>query len=299
MIGEGILNHYIALDVGGTNVSSSVVSSDGKFILPVIQNPAYSNRNKTTIINNFMKIINEQLSSAHLAGIPVDGIGIGFPGPFDYKSGISLMKGIGKYESLYGINIKEELQGRLADTVDIRFCNDADLYCLGECVFGVGKNFSRCMCVCIGTGIGSGFFADGRLIKKGNTVPENGWIYAIPCRGGIADEYLSATGLLKMMKEYPETSLFHTVYELAQAARAGLPQATCIFQDFGELLYDVIAAVAVKFNADCLILGGQVSRSHDLFDKKLAEGLAQKHIQVLPSSAFSDNTLLACSLLFR
>lgn len=292
------MNYYIAIDVGGTNISSSVVSLDGKFILPIVHNLAYSKWNKQAILKNLINIINEQFLKANVSGIHIDGIGIGFPGPFDYKNGISYLNGIGKYDSLYGINVKEELQDRLAKDIDIRFCNDADLYCLGECVFGVGKDFKRCMCICIGTGIGSGFFADGHLLKDENNIPENGWIYNIPYRGGIADKYLSATGLLKMMKEYPETSSLNNVKELAEASRAGLPQAIRIFQDFGDMLYDVISEIAVSFNADCLILGGQVSRSHDLFDKQLVEGLAKKRIQVLPSTAFSDNTLLACSLLF-
>ena len=40
----------------------------------------------------------------------IGGIGIAIPGPFDYGNGISLIKDLEKYESLYGTNIKETLE---------------------------------------------------------------------------------------------------------------------------------------------------------------------------------------------
>lgn len=292
------MNSYIALDVGGTSISAAVVSSKGHFILPAKHYRANSKSSKQTILNNLARIIKEQhLLKAN--NIDIAGIGIGFPGPFDYKNGISLLKGIGKFDSIYGVNIKKELKSMLGLDLDIQFCNDADLYCMGECVFGVGKDYNRCICICIGTGIGSGFFADGKLVKSGPNVPLNGWIYNTPYRNGIADEYVSATGIRKMMLNYPETAKIKTVKELAHAAYAGLPRAVDIFNEFGEMLCDVVAGFAIDFMADCLILGGDVSRSHDLFDKPLTERLAEYNIKVLPSKAFADNALLACSLLFN
>lgn len=293
------MKSYIALDVGGTSVSAAVVSSGGHFILPVEHYSAHSHSNKETIINNFVFIIDDLYKKAKSSDITIEGIGIGFPGPFNYKDGISLMKGIGKYDSLYGVNIRKELLHSLSFDVDIRFCNDADLYCMGECVFGEGKNNNRCMCICIGTGIGSGFFADGNLIIDSPDVPQNGWIYKTPYKDGIADEYISATGIKKMMLKYSKTSKFENVKELADAAYSGLPEAIEIFNDFGNMLCDVVLDYAVKFKSECLILGGDVSRSCDLFDKPLKESLSKYNIKLIQSVNFSDNALLACVLLFK
>lgn len=290
---------YIALDVGGTSISAAVVSSDGHFIFPVAHYSAYSDSDRITILNNLMRIITDQYLKTKSSDMSIGGIGIGFPGPFDYENGISRIKGIGKYDSLYGVNLKKELTEMLNLGLNLQFRNDADLYCLGECVYGVGKSYHRCMCICIGTGIGSGFFADGKLITDGPDVPQNGWIYRTPYRDGIADEYISATGIRTMMKQYPETSNLRSVKELANAARAGLPQAVEIFREFGDMLCDVVPGYAVDFNAECLILGGEVSRSCDLFDQQLLETLAEKQIKVSPSAAFADNTLLAGALLFE
>ena len=37
----------------------------------------------------------------------VKAIGIAIPGPFDYVNGICLIKGVAKYENLYGFNIAD------------------------------------------------------------------------------------------------------------------------------------------------------------------------------------------------
>ncbi len=38
----------------------------------------------------------------------------------------------------------------------------------------------KILCVCIGTGAGSAFVENGKTVKTGKGVPENGWIYQQP-----------------------------------------------------------------------------------------------------------------------
>ena len=39
----------------------------------------------------------------------VKGIGFAMPGPFDYVKGICYIRGVAKYENLYGINVGEAI----------------------------------------------------------------------------------------------------------------------------------------------------------------------------------------------
>lgn len=292
------MTNYIALDVGGTSITAAVVTSDGNFIVSPHKFSAYSNSDKTTIINNLADIINQMIEAALKLNLNLNGIGIGFPGPFDYENGISLIQNINKFDSIYQVNLTEELVKLLRLPLQIRYANDADLYCLGECTFGVGQNHKRIMCICIGTGIGSGFFADGHLVKSGANVPASGWIYPTPYRDGIADEYLSATGIRKMMKRYPETAILSDVKELSQTARINMPRAREIFGEVGRILNDIVTPYVLDFQAECLIVGGDVARSFDLFSKPVTSNLRKHGIKVLSSRNFSNNTLLAASLLF-
>jgi len=290
---------FIALDVGGTSISAAVVSDDGKFLTDAKNYLAYSNTDAETVLNNLTEIINEQYENANKLRLTVCGVGLAFPGPFDYINGVSLMRGLGKFDSIYGLNLKQELRKRLNFVTDIRFCNDADLYTIGECTFGKGKPYNRCMCVCIGTGIGSGFFADGKLLKSGHGVPENGWIYNTPYSDGIADGYLSGSWLNRTVRNDPHLKGINDAKGLSEAARAGNAHAQKIFDEFGQMLCDVLVPYAVGFNADCLILGGNVSRSSELFDSALKKLLSEFNIEVLSSKNFSDNTLLAVCKLFN
>jgi glucokinase len=62
-------------------------------------------------------------------------IGIAMPGPFDYLTGICLMKNVNKYESLYGLNIKQELSDRLGiDVQNIVFAMTQKPFWLVKCV---------------------------------------------------------------------------------------------------------------------------------------------------------------------
>lgn len=89
-------------------------------------------------------------------------IGIAMPGPFDYLTGICLMKNVNKYESLYGLNIKQELSDRLGiDVQNIVFRNDSEAFLAGEMRFGAGKGLKKGIGITLGTGLGTSIYQNG------------------------------------------------------------------------------------------------------------------------------------------
>src|SRR5690606_3798225 len=95
-----------------------------------------------------------------------------------------------KFDALYGVNVKEELMRRIATDallggmfvppVRIVFGNDASMFALGEAHFGAARRYRRSVCLTIGTGLGSGFVEEGRLVERRDDVPEDGWLYHLP-----------------------------------------------------------------------------------------------------------------------
>jgi len=67
------------------------------------------------------------------------------PGPFDYVKGISYIRGVAKYENLYGINISDAVSVNLGiqDGFLIRFMNDASSFAVGEAWQGSASGFNR------------------------------------------------------------------------------------------------------------------------------------------------------------
>ena len=120
----------------------------------------------------------------------------GDSGPFDYEHGISRMQGLNKYDAIYGIPLEMEIKVRVPKLKEAKFLflHDIEAFALGESWYGTCCEAEKILCVCIGTGAGSAFVEHRKPVKTGNGVPENGWIYQIPFRQGILDDYLSVRG---------------------------------------------------------------------------------------------------------
>ena len=109
------------------------------------------------------------------------GIAMGFPGPFDYQSGVCLMKGLEKFDSLYGINVGEYLTRSLPEVrLPLRFGPDAEMAILGEARYGYFRRYARLIGITIGTGLGSGYVVGGSIVREGKQFPRNGQLYCEP-----------------------------------------------------------------------------------------------------------------------
>lgn len=128
----------VCMDVGGTEIKAAPVGAGGRLLAPVQHFPADAGRPADALLAHFAAIA---LAAADLAhGRTVRGVHLAFPGPFDYENGVSRMRKLDKYDALYGVNLREALQRRLAPLglpgESIRFINDVSAYALGEMRFG-------------------------------------------------------------------------------------------------------------------------------------------------------------------
>ena len=99
------------------------------------------------------------------------------------------------------MNPQKELSG-LLDGLTVKTGNDANVAALGEMWQGGGKGYSDLVMVTLGTGLGSGFVAGGRMIyghdgmagELGHVVVEPGGRQCGCGRRGCLETYVSATG---------------------------------------------------------------------------------------------------------
>lgn len=276
--------HY-CLDVGGTGIKSAVLSHSGEFVSPLLQFDAKSDRSREEILGNFHLIFRSLAEYAPSA--EVEGIELAFPGDFDYPAGICRMRGVGKYDSLYNVNLREEFRRMFREDdklnalaeCPILFCNDVEAVAWGESVRLRQTSRGRLLCVCIGTGCGSAFFLNGRPAPPGTPgVPENGWIYCLPYRTGQLDDYLSKRGLQQISREVLGRPLDGK--PLAELADAGNTLALECFSRFGNQLAEGLAPILEAFRPDCLSLGGQIMRSRERFCGPLEEFCARMGVGV-------------------
>lgn len=191
----------LCLDVGGSSVKSGVVLAGGELIAGPFRKELDSAGPAGPIVASLASSLEGLLPAA--AGHDVRGVGVSMPGPTDYARGVPLMRGLGKFESVYGLDLAAEV-GRRAPSLagrPWRWLNDARAFALGELRFGAARGAPKAMFLTLGTGCGSAFAVDGRLVTSGPGVPEGGFVYVMRHGESTLDELLSARGVLRLWRE--------------------------------------------------------------------------------------------------
>jgi glucokinase len=261
------MNKSIAIgtDIGGSHISCAAVDLvSGKILKDTLTERVVDNQAQASkIITVWSDALSAVLEKVSLE--KVKGIGFAMPGPFDYVKGICYIRGVAKYENLYGFNITDAIASSLDVPEDflIRFMNDASAFAVGEAWAGSASKANRSLSITLGTGFGSAFISNRIPIVDGDEVPKMGCIYHIPYRDGIADDYFSTRGLLGRYKSATGKEL-NGVKELAELASTD-KVVSDLFNDFGENAGLFLAPYLNKFKAEILVIGGNISHAYSLF----------------------------------
>ena len=265
--------HVVAMDVGGTSLTTGLVRQDGQL----------TNFNRTAIdssgtaeqlLGAFADALKSCLARAQVARLTPVGIGIAICGPFDYQRGISLMQNLGKYDALYGLNVKQGLRHRLALPTSFPLVFDVDSWSFarGEAWLGAARHYRRFIAFTLGSGVGSAFVVDGEVVADGPGVPPLGWISGQPYRDGILDHYLGRPHLIARYQALSGLTL--EVAEIAQRARQGEAQAASVFSEVAATLGSFIRERhVIPFGAECLVFGGRIAQSFALLRPALTQAL--------------------------
>ncbi|MET7905966.1 ROK family transcriptional regulator [Streptomyces sp. NPDC005355] len=147
--------------------------------------------------------------------------------------------------------------------------NDANLAALGEYTFGAGRGSKLFVYVMVGTGLGMGVVADGRLFTGAHgAAGEIGFLPLLPNGGGHGlEDSVAADAVVRTARELGMSASGSgplTAKAVFEAARRGAPPALAAVRQEAERLAHVIAAVAAVLDPDLVLLGGGVGHSADL-----------------------------------
>ena len=253
-----------ALEVGGTHVTAAVVDvSSGRVLKRTrIRRPLGSDGPATDIIRTLL----EAAAPVAAAAGPNATLGVAIPGPFDYRGGVGRFAGVAKFESLHGVDVGASLQAGLDGMVDrIAFLNDADAFVLGEWAWGAAASHRRVAGITLGTGVGSGFLDEGRIVVDDPRVPPDGSVHLLSIVGLPLEEAISRRALLRRarlaIEELPADA---DVLDLAMVARAGDRRARRVFDDAFMELGTALAPWLARFEASVLVVGGAMAGSWNL-----------------------------------
>jgi glucokinase len=289
----------LGIDVGGSHISCKVIDLDTrKFIKGFFNSLPINNQgSKQSVINTFAALIQpclQQLNSEDIVGI-----GLAFPGPIDYVNGIGQFTGENsKYQNLNQVNIREELSNCLGiEGEQIRFINDATAFAVGEYFNGELTASENSLAITLGTGFGVAFLDHGIPVIKDERVPEGGCLWNLPFEKTIADDYFSTRGLVDRFNAMSGSDV-GGVKEIAELHMTD-DCAQNLFDDFGSQLALFLRPWLQKFQADKLVIGGNISRAFKLFEQSFNQGLSQAGLNVAtrPSLNLEDSAFIGAAML--
>ncbi len=265
---------YLIIDAGGTYFKSAITDNNAKISVgSSFQTKSYSKSTADCIISAYHKTISHGIAHVKKNNGVLDGIGIATPGPFDYNKGIPLMKH--KFASIYGLNLSEIIYSRpdIKQGLPICYMHDANAALAGELWKGNAKGFANVALVTLGTGLGFAYSQNGVIRYN----PEGGpgkSIFTLPYKDGILEDYASKRGIIKLYNEKNGKSVQNIdVSDIGKRANQGESTSIETFSEIGRILAEVFYNILDQHGIQCLLFGGQISRSFHHMEGSLKTGL--------------------------
>jgi glucokinase len=239
----------IGVDLGGTNVRAGVV--EGGRLTDVRSVAVRSQGSEQDVLEDMFNAIDPIMRP------DVAGIGAGVPSVIDLKAGI--VYDVQNIRSWKKVPLKARLEERYRLPAYVN--NDANCFAAGEKYFGRAKPYDHAVGLIVGTGLGAGVIANGRLYSGLN------------CGAG---EFGMLPYLDRNFEAYASGQFFARVHGVSGRALAGRAErederALRIFAEFGGHLGEAIKAICYAVDPEVIVLGGSVSKSFRFFQAAVWE----------------------------
>jgi glucokinase len=262
------------LEIGGTHVTAALVDIDewrvvaGVGVRRVLDARGAADEIISTLVE----------AAGSLPPADQSPLGVAIPGPFDYSRGVATFHGVGKFDSLRGVDLGDVLRRSLAGRIgSVHFVNDAEAFAVGEWVAGRATGHHRAIAVTVGTGIGSTFLIEGVAQRRGAGVPPQGRLDLLEIAGRPLEDTVSRRAIRVCYADLTGdlTSGSLDVKDIATRARTGDVLARRAFDEPLQALGRVLAPRALDFGASIIVVGGSIAMAWDVIEPPLLSGMDQ------------------------
>jgi glucokinase len=304
-----MIKAVVGIDIGGTSTKFGIVDRKGQCLgVNSIATGRYRDFDK--FAENLNREIQDMIESLG-KDINITGVGVGAPNANYYRGTIEnppnlnwkgIVPFVKKFKK-YFLNIPVVLT------------NDAHAAALGEMFYGGAKNMKNFVVITLGTGLGSAFIIDGKLVyghdglagELGHVnVEQNGRI----CRcgnKGCLEAYVSATGIKRtffnlLCARSEKSDLRHVSFNeltskmIYDAARKGDVIALEAFAITGEVLGVKLSDVVAITNPEAIFILGGVAQAGNLVFKPTRQFMEKNlfpvfrgKVNILPSKLKGKN----------
>ncbi len=264
--------YVITADIGGSHITSGICNIQTHEILhkSISRFAVMCNSSAENILSTWIKSFKE---TREQVDVKISGLTIAMPGPFDYANGVSYIKGVNKYDALYGIDVRQYFADNLnLNPSQIRFRNDAEAILAGEVLSGAGSGdgVGSVLGLTLGTGFGSAYFCADTSRDLN--------LYCIPYKNSIADDFFSTRWFLKRYIDLTGSPITG-VREMVEIEKSH-EIVTGIFHEFAENLSEFMEEHLNTLKPDLLILGGNIAKSARHFLPKMKKLLPATSIKI-------------------
>jgi len=237
------------------------------------------------ILPNLAAAVQDKMAQRSLSPDQIEGVGLGVPGPVQDSSVVAIvcanLGGWGDCDA--GAQLSQLLGG-----LRVQVGNDANVAALGEIWMGAAKGCRSAVMVTLGTGVGGGVVADGKLIEGAHGAGgEIGHITVNPqetaqcgCgKHGCLEQYSSATGVVrcmnKLLEQNPDVPCTlrgrdFAAKDVFDAARSGDKLAQQEVEDMTLTLALALGNIAAITDPEMFLVGGGVARAGDVLLEPLS-----------------------------
>jgi glucokinase len=300
----------VGIDIGGTNTVFGFVDREGTIYAEDKIKTRHYDEIEVFVAALYDKILVAGKKTG--SGTEIKGFGIGVPmgninkGTIEHAAGLP-WKGIIPLADIFHKHTD----------LPVVVTNDANAAAVGEMVFGGAKGMKNFVVITLGTGLGSGFVIDGKLVyghdgfagEIGHTAirpgPSN---RECGCgRKGCLETYVSATGLKRTLLKIMADSLQPSELRkfsfdeldaeiIHKAAKNGDILAKMAFEHTGRMLGFKLADVVAHTNPEAIFLFGGLALARDLIFEPAKEymeenllGIYKGKVKLLESQLSTQN----------
>jgi glucokinase len=304
----------LGLDLGGTKIAAGVVESTGRLLSNVRLATPASGVSKD--LAALFDAAHSAVSAARVSWKSIRAVGVGVPGAFDPRTETVWAPNLPGWKK---VPLKRLLEKALRRPTFVE--GDRNVQALAEAWLASDRP-RNLVFLTVGTGIGAGLIADGRLIPGTRGVAgAAGWLAidgkwcgefgrigcleflgAGPAVARLAENVLrkKARSLIRTIAERQGGEI--TAEVVATAARRGDATARRVLEEVGSNLGRGVAGIISLLNPDVVVLGGGLASAGDLILRPLrraarqwGQPLATRQVRIVRSQLGEDAGILGAA----
>lgn len=288
---------WVGVDVGGTK-TAVVLSAKLPEVLGRSEFPTRPTKGPLQTLTLIKKAIVDLLAQNGAEASAITRVGVSCGGPLDRVRGI--IQTPPNLSTWVDVPIKTILEDEFK--VECLVENDANAGAVAEHRFGAGQGFENIVFLTMGTGLGAGIIAGGKLYRGANDLAgeighvrlsrtgpighnKAGSVEGWASGGGVMQ--LAARSVMEAQRKGENTLLADhirtgkplTAREVGAAARKGDAVALEILRTTGERLGETLAILVDVLNPSRIVIGGLAMRLGDMLLEPARRSMAREALE--------------------